>query len=99
MTGRARVVNASVWRSYFVLLCNEAQAQPGLSLNHQRQLLQTLGGEDKQEILSLVLQLAKPTMHREHVPLGCKRNILQIGNKQKSFSRQFSQRIQGSKFP
>ena len=47
MTGRARMVNTVFWLSYFVLLCNEVQAQPCLSLNNQSQLLQALGWEDK----------------------------------------------------
>lgn len=43
MTGRASIANSVFWLSYFVLLCNEIQAQPCWSLNNQSQLLQTLG--------------------------------------------------------
>lgn len=43
MTGRARVVNTVFWLSYFVLLCNEIQAQPCLNLSHQESTVTNSG--------------------------------------------------------
>ena len=62
MTGRARMVNTVFWLSYFVLLCNEVQAQPCLSLNNQNQLLQALGWEDKHR------KFCPPSSHVSSLP-------------------------------
>lgn len=88
MTGRARMVNTVFWLSYFVLLCNEVQAQPCLSLNNQNQLLQALGWEEVNTGNSVLHPPMCQAYHSSgtHIPLGYERNILQIGNKQKSFS-------------
>lgn len=89
VTGRARVVNTVLWLSYFVLLYKEIQVQPCLTLNHQSQLLQTLGWEGKHRKFCPLRSssLSSPPLHQEHILLSYKRNILQIGNKLKSFSR------------
>lgn len=42
-TGRARVVNTVFWLSYFVLLCNEIQAQPCLNVSHRESTVTNSG--------------------------------------------------------
>lgn len=84
-TKKARGVNTKFWLSYFVLLCNEIQVQPCLSLNNHNELLQTLGWRHYKHRKFCTWSSSWSSLpvfiRNTFIPLGYKRNILQTGNR------------------